>query len=144
MLRFIWQPVRVFSIFIVAALALAACGGSSSTSNNPVNVQVTLSDFKIDSSLTTFKVGVPYHFTVINHGAAAHQMAIMPPTNAQLTIAQVKQMALAGITDGINPGATQTFDYTFTKEYPAGSLEFACHLPGHYEAGMHTPIVVTK
>jgi uncharacterized cupredoxin-like copper-binding protein len=33
-------------------------------------------------------------------------------------------------------------DYTFTKAYPAGTLEFACHLSGHYEAGMHLPITV--
>jgi uncharacterized cupredoxin-like copper-binding protein len=37
------------------------------------------------------------------------------------------------------PGATATRDYTFTK---SGDLEFACHLTGHYEAGMHAPITV--
>jgi uncharacterized cupredoxin-like copper-binding protein len=68
---------------------------------------------------------------------------IMPPESGQLTTDQVQKMMLAGIGgEGMAPGQTRTFDYTFTQAAPAGTLEFACHLPGHYDAGMHTPIVV--
>jgi uncharacterized cupredoxin-like copper-binding protein len=68
---------------------------------------------------------------------------IMPPVTGQVSPEQVSQMALAGIQGkDLAAGATKTLDYTFTKPAPAGTLEFACHLPGHYDAGMHTPIVV--
>jgi uncharacterized cupredoxin-like copper-binding protein len=118
-----------------------ACSGAASATGKPVDVQVTLTDFKIDSSLTTFSTGVPYHFVVTNKGAVNHQFLIMPPI-ASPTTEQINQMMLAGIAgQGLAPGATQTVDYTF-KSAPAGTLEFACHLPGHYDAGMHTPIVV--
>jgi hypothetical protein len=38
-------------------------------------------------------------------------------------------------------GATWSVDYTFTKQN-SGTLELACYLPGHYEAGMHQAITV--
>jgi len=56
----------VISLMIVATLVLAACGGAALATGKPVNVQVTLTDFKINSSLTTFTTGVPYHFVVTN------------------------------------------------------------------------------
>ena len=40
------------------------------------------------------------------------------------------------------PGATETLEITFTTPAPAGTLELACYVPGHYEAGMHLPIAV--
>jgi uncharacterized cupredoxin-like copper-binding protein len=136
----------IFSLMAIAMFALAACGGSagaSSGSSQPVNVQVTLTDFKIVSSVTTFSSSVSYHFTVTNKGSVAHQMLIMPPEPDTISADQATSMSLAGIGgQGMAPGTTKTFDYTFTKPAPAGTLEFACHLPGHYDAGMHTPIVV--
>jgi uncharacterized cupredoxin-like copper-binding protein len=51
-------------------------------------------------------------------------------------------MALTHIHDSdLAPDATWTVDYTFTKEN-AGTLELACYLPSHYEAGMHRAIPV--
>lgn len=39
------------------------------------------------------------------------------------------------------PGATGTLVWRFTKP---GAFEFACLLPGHYEAGMHGTVAVGK
>lgn len=36
-------------------------------------------------------------------------------------------------------GSSGEIVWTFTN---AGSFEFACLIPGHYEAGMHGPILV--
>jgi uncharacterized cupredoxin-like copper-binding protein len=67
----------------------------------------------------------------------------MPPESAQISQDQVKQDALAGIPAAqLQPGQSATLDYTFTKAAPSGTLEFACHLPGHYESGMHLSITV--
>jgi uncharacterized cupredoxin-like copper-binding protein len=130
-------------LLLLAGLVLSACSGGGSSSSGATDVTVTLTDFQINSTLTNFQQGVKYHFTVINNGAVAHQLYIMPPTSEQLTDAQVQQMALAGLSETeLTPGSTKTFDYTFTKAYPSGSLEFACHVPGHYDAGMHLGIVV--
>lgn len=129
------------SIFLLAAVILAACSGGSSSSG-ATTVNLTLTDFKIEASLTTFKVGVPYHFVVKNTAAMPHEVWI-DPIDASLTADTAKAKALAGLgPDVLVAGATQSFDYTFTQAYPADAIEFACHIPGHYEAGMHTAIVV--
>ena len=134
---------RFVPLMVLVVAVLAACGGGGAASGGATQVQVTLTDFKIDSSVTTFSVGVPYHFVVTNKGAVAHEFVIMPPEQtAQSSEAQLPSTALAGIAGkDLAAGATKTLDYTFTQA-PAGGLEFACHLPGHYEAGMHTPITV--
>ena len=41
----------------------------------------------------------------------------------------------------LEPGASGEIVWTFTN---AGPFEFACLIPGHYGAGMHGPLTVTK
>ncbi len=122
-------------------LVLAGCGGSASSNANQVNV--TLSDFKIQSSQTTFASGTTYHFVVTNSGHTNHEFMIMPMgmNMGNVSMDQMHKMALAMI-DTVVPGETKTIEYTY-KSGGQKSLEFACHFPGHYEAGMHLPITVS-
>jgi uncharacterized cupredoxin-like copper-binding protein len=79
-------------------------------------------------------VGAPYRFVIANKGALAHDWMIMPPGE------QDESKALIKVEDtDLQPNQTVTRDFTFTQ---AGDLEFACHVKGHYEAGMHSPITV--
>ena len=139
---------KLLSALLIAALfvpLLAACGGSAS--NGPVEVKVTLTEFAIKSSLTAFKGGVPYHFVVNNKGAVPHEIMLMKPmeTPAGMDMEEMDKMALANIeSDDLPVGGTASFDYTFTEPAAAGELEFACHLAGHYEAGMKLPIMVSQ
>lgn len=129
---------------LIAGLLLTACGGRDRT----VEVRVTMTEFGFESSLTEFETGVPYRFVVTNAGAVNHEFMIMAPlTEDQMGMAmdmhELDETALAMIgEDQLPPGATATLEFTFTEAAPAGTLEFACHTPGHYEAGMKLPIVV--
>jgi uncharacterized cupredoxin-like copper-binding protein len=150
-------------LFALLLVVLSACGASSaaspaSGSTGVQNVQVTLSEFKINSSLTTFSSGVPYHFVVANAGKIVHEFMIMPmgmtmtmgtstpsmnmgtPTPS---MENMDKQALAMI-QAVNPGETRTLDYTFAQDTSGQHLEFDCHLPGHYEAGMKLAITVNK
>jgi len=134
---------KIIVVLIVAfVLLLTACGSQG----NSTEVKITLTDFGMDASRTSFEVGVPYHFVVTNNGAINHEMMIMPPMmggDMGMTMKEMDEMALAMIeADELTPGATVSFDYTFTEPVPAGSLEFSCHVEGHYEAGMKLPITV--
>jgi hypothetical protein len=43
--------------------------------------------------------------------------------------------------------AIKSFDYTFNQSMMGQmeqNFEFACHLPGHYEAGMRLPITINR
>lgn len=122
-------------LLVVTILALSACSGvAASTSGQPVEVQIKLTEFKFEPSQTTFTTGVPYRFVLKNVGTVTHDWEIMPRGEMDTTKAliMVKENELP-------PGATVTRDFTFTKP---GDLEFACHAPGHYEAGMKLPIEV--
>jgi len=136
-------------IFALLATLLSACGSTASAASNkgPVNVTVTLSEFAFQSSLTDFKVGVPYHFTIINKGAIPHELMIVKPldNSSNMTMEEMDNMALADVeADDLPAGGTATLDYTFTAPATPGTLEFACHIPGHYESGMKLPITVTQ
>ena len=145
MSRLVNKFALLIVVMLMTMLGLSSCSSGASASDKPVNVMVNLTEFKIESSITSFKVGVPYHFVVTNNGTVPHEFNIMPPQTGQLTTEQVGQMALARIDQSnLGAGASATLDYTFTQEYAQGALELTCHLPGHYEAGMHVPIEVTK
>jgi len=134
----------LITVFLASSLLLSACGPSTNPDGS-VNVKVTLRDFGIDSSLTKFEVGVPYHFTITNEGAVNHELMIMEPMmpGMDMSMEEMDAMALAYVEeDELPAGATQTLDYTFTEPAPAGSLELVCHIEGHYEAGMVLPITV--
>ena len=132
-------------LLLAPTLVLVACGGTASTGNKPVEVKVTLSEFAIQSSITDFQVGVPYHFVVTNAGEEPHEIMLMEPmeNSTGMSMEEMDSMALAHVEeDDLPAGGTATFDYTFTQPTASGELEFACHIQGHYESGMKLPITV--
>jgi uncharacterized cupredoxin-like copper-binding protein len=134
---------KVWIVLVAATLLLTACGSSKAT-----EVKITLKEFGIESSMTDFQTGVPYRFVVKNEGAAEHELMLLPPVMTDsmgmaMNMDELDKAALAMIPASDLPaGATASFDYTFTDAAPTGSLEFACHTPGHYEMGMKLPITI--
>ncbi len=159
-------------VLLTLALLLAACSNirSSSTTQSPAaqsttgadaggdtvsfahidetptagatTVDVTLIDFKIYSTVTTFKAGVPYYFVVTNRGPSVHEFAIFPdkPDGSALPMDVQYVHRLIEI-EQVAPGSTIKLNYVFPT---AGRDEIACQMRGHYQAGMRLPIVVNK
>jgi uncharacterized cupredoxin-like copper-binding protein len=83
-------------------------------------------------------------FVVTNHGRTTHEFTL---GDAQMQAEHAE--AMGHMPEGmhhelpnsiaIEPGATETLTWRFG---PAGALEFACHEPGHYDAGMRGAITV--
>ena len=129
------------SLKILMFLALFALLGTA-CSSGPTVVHVTANEMTITSDLTTFKVGVPYRFEVTNEGTLPHEVMLVQPTDLT-DMEQIDEMALGmAESEDLVPGATVSFDYTFTPDDLNGPLELACHVAGHYEAGMRLPITV--
>ena len=108
-------------------------------------MQITETDFHIASSVTAFLPGKTYHFIVTNQGKAMHEFMIMPGSAGSMngmSMGSMDKSALVSL-DMIDPGQTQTLEYTFPTSAAGSHLEFACHFPGHYEAGMKLDVVVT-
>lgn len=137
---------KIFIVLIALGLLLTAC--SAQRSKDTVDIQITLTEFGIQSSVTEFETGTPYRFVVTNAGAVEHEFMIMPPLTQDqmgmhMGMTDLDKMALAMIEAAdLQAGSTASFDLTFTEPASAGALEFACHTPGHYEANMRLPIVV--
>src|SRR5437899_415001 len=133
-------------VFFAAAL-VALLGAYVATSASPPNqVKITLSDFKIQASQTTFLAGTTYHFVVTNTGHINHEFMVMQPTmSGQMSMDQMDQLALYHIDQSqLPPGASKSFDFTFPATATSEPLELACHLTGHYEMGMHLAIMVKQ
>lgn len=139
------------SLFAVSAfvlvLILAACGGTGgqpTSGRTTSSVQVTETDFHIDSSVTSFTPGTSYHFIIKNLGKTAHEFMIMPKSEGSMSgmpMGEMDQMALAKV-ENIAAGATKTLDYTFPTSAADFHSEFACYYPSHYEAGMKQAVSV--
>ncbi|HZT99546.1 MAG TPA: hypothetical protein VFA10_07800 [Ktedonobacteraceae bacterium] len=143
--------VVVSAIFMVV---LTACGSAGTSSNNstaptPITsgshqVQVTVTDNKITSSVTTFKTGITYDFVVTNKGHAPHDFIIKErakgsnpgplPHDGVLYVMSSTQLTA---------GATRSFNYVFPITAPQTDIQFTTHLagPGGSE-GPYIPIQV--
>lgn len=158
-------------VILLGVLLLTGCAAGAATPTPtpaPVEVTVTLTDFKIEASQMTFEAGTTYRFVVTNSGVLNHEFMIIPPVEDATAIAteeaeggdmgsdegmdmgeggmsmeEMDEMALAMIEEeALPPGATQTIEVIFEEAASLGDLEFACHVPGHYAAGMKQPIEV--
>jgi uncharacterized cupredoxin-like copper-binding protein len=145
------QKSRLSIIALFAALVLAACG--TAQSRGPVTVEITLKEFTVESSLRDFKPGTPYHFKVTNAGKIPHEFMIMPLMMDGMDMSGMQAMtmeerdaaALFMIPEAqLGPGATAEVDYTFEKGFTGEGIEIVCTLPGHLEAGMHTPVRIAN
>ncbi len=149
------STIKLFSLVsLLTTLLLSACGASPSAARvNPdgsVDVNVTLKEFTIESSVTDFKPGVLYHFKVVNQGQVPHEFMVMPVSMDSMDMTDLSgmsmelkdSMALMMIPEEqLSPGATARADYTFTS-IPQGKIEIVCTLAGHYESGMHKSITI--
>jgi uncharacterized cupredoxin-like copper-binding protein len=111
------------------SFVLTSCGLLGS---NPIEVQVILTEYKIESSLTEFSRGVLYQFVITNRGSNPHEWMLLPAGDTDATQA-IRKVAR----DELPPGATVTRLYKFEgRIVPAGDYEFACHVANHYQQGM--------
>ena len=148
---------RALFLFVTAAtlLLLTACGTPAAEAARPAvsnadsaggtEVDVTLADNTIQSSLTTFKVGVPYRFVIINNGGHQHNFNINPPVETAGSLDAALAKALLTVDQGRLPiGGGTTVTYTFPASAAGQKLEMSCLIRRHYEDGMRLSITVTN
>ena len=114
---------------LVTAVLAGACGRQAVPSaSEPKQVDITLSEFKVESSRIAFVRDTTYQFKITNKGQFTHEFMVMPPGH-QGHMASVLHVEA----DDLPSGGIMTQDIIFPA---AGTYEMDCHLPGHYEAGM--------
>jgi uncharacterized cupredoxin-like copper-binding protein len=146
---------RTTLLIAVSLFALLALAGCAAPANNipteeatvePQRVEVTLTEFVVESSITDFEVGRTYEFVITNKGVIEHELRIIQPMDANGSSSHeddVHGKALLVVeAEDLGPGETAKIEYTFDEHDAEQPLEFACHIMGHYEANMRFPITL--
>ncbi len=120
---------------LLVALASALSVSQASAANDAV-VKMALQEFRVDISSATVQVGTPVRFEIANKGVIPHEIVIEKAgtVNQPLTDGSGK-----AIVENIAPGTSKTITWTFTEP---GTYWAACHVPGHFEAGMKIAFTV--
>ncbi len=92
--------------------------------------------------------GETIKFVVTNVGRLRHEFSIGDRASQRAHALMMKKMPNMKHEDDpatvtVEPGQTKTVIWKFDKK-PASPLEFACHEPGHYEAGMKAGVALAK
>ncbi|TBN48057.1 plastocyanin/azurin family copper-binding protein [Pseudomonas sp. BGI-2] len=133
------------------------------------SVEVVMGDMSFTPKAIDIKAGETVRLVLVNNGQllhefnlgdaamhARHQQEMMKmQQSGMLTPTGMKEMdhgSMAGMDHGmmkhddpnsvlVEPGKTAELTWTFTK---ATNLEFACNIPGHYQAGMVGKLTVSQ
>lgn len=151
---------RAWSPLIFAGVTLAASGAIAhgdekhdvhAAFGQPGNAAAVSRSIAIDMqdsmryapAMINVKRGETIRFIVKNSGAVKHEVVLGTVKELNEHAALMKKFPEMEHEDpnqlGVDPGKTGELIWRFTK---AGTFDFACLQPGHYEAGMHGQIAV--
>ena len=107
-------------------------------------VAIDMSDaMRFTPSLITAKKGETIRFALANSGKVRHEMVLGSSRELKEHAALMRKFPEMEHTDpnrlSVDPGKTGTLVWQFTR---AGTFDFACLQPGHFEAGMRGKIAV--
>ncbi|VVN00847.1 plastocyanin/azurin family copper-binding protein [Pseudomonas fluorescens] len=129
------------------------------------SIEVVMEDMSFTPQAIDIKAGETVRFVLVNKGQLLHELnlgdAAMHARHQQemlqmqqsgmLTPTGIKAMDHGKMDHGmkhddpnsvlVEPGKTAELTWTFNK---ATSLEFACNIPGHYQAGMVGKLTVSQ
>jgi uncharacterized cupredoxin-like copper-binding protein len=129
------KTVFVLAALLAASLALAACGGGTSTS-----IDVTMTDFHFTPDTFTVPAGKEITVNVTNNGAVDHEFVIFKlGTNAGDKFGPEDEDNIYWEVEAM-PGESKT--ETFTAPAEPGEYFVTCGIPGHLEAGMNGKLIV--
>lgn len=98
-------------------------------------VNVTLAEFSVDMDRTSVPAGIPVIFRIRNEGSIDHNLILemSGEIDEPLFDSEGKPAKIVNM----NPGESTELRFLFEEGADYGfALQFGCHLPGHYEAGM--------
>jgi LPXTG-motif cell wall-anchored protein len=121
---------------LLMGVVLALVGGllftSLASAKATAEVKVTVSEFKVEMSSADLPAGTVVTFVITNNGKITHELVLEKDgaVDEPLEFNGAAQEA-----EDIEPGTTRTVEWTIPD---AGKYQLACHVPGHFEAGMKT------
>ncbi|MGH9678456.1 MAG: copper-binding protein [Candidatus Acidiferrales bacterium] len=122
----------------------AALGEPGDAKQADRTVSISMSDeMRFTPSSVTVKQGQTILFRLTNTGKVKHEMVIGTAAQLKEHAALMQKFPEMEHSDpnqaSVEPGKTGRLTWRFTK---AGTFDFACLQPGHFEAGMHGTVTV--
>ena len=119
--------------------------GREQGANASRTIEVRMSDsMRFSPEAITAKRGETIRFVLINEGKLPHEMMLGTKNDLQAHAAEMRGMAQmphgSSSQNLVDPGKTGEVVWKFTR---AGTVEFACLVPGHMESGMRGKIEVS-
>jgi uncharacterized cupredoxin-like copper-binding protein len=136
---------RLVVIGFVALMVALSFGLSSSQAKAATDmfvVKVTLKEWRVEASPASVPAGVPVRFEITNMGVLQHEVVLEEKgaVDEALEADLGGEEPLEAEAERIDPGTSRTMIWTFSD---AGAFQLACHIAGHFEAGMVTLLDVT-
>ncbi|HET6772950.1 MAG TPA: plastocyanin/azurin family copper-binding protein [Acidimicrobiales bacterium] len=141
-----WLLAAVAAVPVVAGAAYGVAAIRAGEPEQPVlgpgeaTVEVDVEHSLFSPTELRVAEGTRVRFVVVNGDPINHELIVGPPAvharHAQGT--EAEHSAIPGEVS-VGPGDTAVTTFRFDE---AGTFEFACHLPGHYEYGMRGDVVV--
>ncbi len=146
------KPLSILITLLALSAGVAqAVGGHASALGQPGDpakvdrsIEIATSDaMRFSPNVVRIKRGQTIRFRVVNGGQMKHEMVLGTLNELQKHAALMRKFPEMEHDDpnavSIEPGQTGELVWRFTK---AGDFNFACLVPGHFEAGMRGKIVV--
>lgn len=147
--------VQKFGLLTLCTVLLAGCGGSTSTHSADAHnhqhaqevsrtIEIRMDDnMRFEPQSIEVKKGETIRLQVSNAGAIAHELVLGPKHELLEHAEQMRQGSQhAHHSDNaitLQAGESGEILWTFKD---SGVLDFACLIPGHYEAGMKGEAIV--
>ena len=141
-----WRLAAVAVLFgAAAALAAVAVAGPRPGGGNERTVVVTMHHSRFQPAEVRVAPGERVRFVLANSDPIDHEF-ILGDAVVQARHEQGRQRQHHGDVPGersVPAGQEAATTYAFPAALEGRTLEFACHLPGHYAYGMHGTVRVS-
>ena len=125
-----------------AEMAMGAAASDARPASQTIQVNTT-NALRFSPDLVTVRAGETIAFEINNPDALAHEFFVGTAAEQQ---AHEREMAngapMLAEPNAVDVPVGMTVRLVYTFDQP-GTLEYGCHVPGHYPAGMRGTITVT-
>ena len=122
---------KIFLIVVEIALLVGMVFVVENAINNPVRqVNVGLSEFKVNMARQVLPAGTPITFTFNNSGSVVHEIVLEKAGAVDEALEINGEMLEA---EDIQTGETRSVTWDVSE---TGDYQLACHKAGHFEGGM--------
>ena len=133
--------VIVVLLLGAGAVVLAGAGASSGPADDgvlgpaPVTVTIGIDHSRFEVHPIRVRPHTEVRFVIVNHDPIGHELIVGGP-DVHLRHANGHEASHPPVAGEVSVPADGRASTTFVFHAP-GPVEYACHLPGHYQFGMH-------